>query len=40
LGNLAGGGVATVLPAVGALLLIAALTGAVALRRIGRVVAP
>ena len=40
LGNLAGGDVADVLPAVGALLLIAALTGAVALRRIGRVVAP
>jgi ABC-2 type transport system permease protein len=40
LGNLAGGDVADVLPAVGALLLIAVLTGAVALRRIGRVVAP
>ena len=40
LGNLAGGDVADVLPAVGALLLIAALTGAVALRRIGWVVAP
>jgi ABC-2 type transport system permease protein len=40
LGNLAGGGVADVLPAVAALLLIAAVTGAVALRRVGRVVAP
>ena len=40
LGNLAGGDVADVLPAVGALLLMAALTGTVALRRIGRVVAP
>jgi linearmycin/streptolysin S transport system permease protein len=40
LGNLAGGGVADVLPAVLALLLIAAVTGAVALRRVGRVVAP
>jgi ABC-2 type transport system permease protein len=40
LGNLAGGDVADVLPAVGALLLMAVLTGAVALRRVGRVVAP
>jgi ABC-2 type transport system permease protein len=40
LGDLAGGGVVAVLPAVAALLLIAAGTGAVALRRIGRVVAP
>jgi ABC-2 type transport system permease protein len=40
LGNLAGGDVADVLPAVGALLLIAVLTGAVALRRIGWVVRP
>jgi ABC-2 type transport system permease protein len=41
LGSLAGGGeVLAVLPAVGALLLIAAVTGAVASRRIGRIVAP
>ena len=41
LGNLAGGGgVEQVLPSVAALLVIAALTGAVALRRIGRVLAP
>jgi ABC-2 type transport system permease protein len=41
LGDLAGGGgVAQVLPAVTALLLMAVLTGAVALRRIGRVLAP
>jgi ABC-2 type transport system permease protein len=40
LGNLAGGSVADVLPAVAALLLMAAVTGAVALTRIDRVVAP
>jgi ABC-2 type transport system permease protein len=40
LGDLTGGGVADVLPAVAALLLIALLTGAVALLRLGRVVAP
>jgi ABC-2 type transport system permease protein len=40
LGDLTGGGVVDVLPAVAALLLIALLTGAVALLRLGRVVAP
>jgi ABC-2 type transport system permease protein len=41
LGNLAGGGgVDQVLPAVAALVLMAVLTGAVAFRRIGRVLAP
>lgn len=40
LGDLAGGSVADVLPAVAALLLMAGVTGAVALTRIDRVVAP
>ena len=41
MGQLAGGGtVVDVLPAVAALLVIALVTGAVAWRRIGRVVAP
>ncbi len=40
MGNLSGGGVADVLPAVGALLLFGAVTGAVALLRIDKVVAP
>jgi ABC-2 type transport system permease protein len=40
LGDLTGGGVADVLPAVAALLLIALLTGSMALLRLGRVVAP
>ena len=40
LGDLAGGSVAAVLPAVGALLLIAAVTGSVAMLRVARVVAP